>query len=135
MYSEQDLAIRLHEETGYSVTLSPIENVDQIAVNSSLPLIFVGHLGIKLKGQEEYANAYRELDNEEILITEINYLCQQDAWPQVRQNIKKDYFGWSPFPNDADFSSVFFMEAMKKGNSGSRVWWSEIIGLIVPRIS
>lgn len=136
MLSEQTLIDRLIEETGYNVSYSPGKQIDLINTNEILPRLYVGHLGIQLQHKEYlFSNGYVEYDNPEILLTEINYVCARGDWVDVRIAIRKAYTGYSPFPNDGNFSSMTFVDAVNKGETNNKVWWGEVIGLIMPRIS
>lgn len=136
MYNESVLIDLLASKTGYITSYSPGRQIDLISTNEELPRLYVGHLGIQLQHKDYlFSNGYAEYDNPEILLTEINYVCLRDNWADVRMNIRNAYTGFSPFPNDSDYSSLTFVEALSKGETNKKVWWSEVIGLIMPRIS
>lgn len=136
MYNEITLINRIKSLTGFNTTYSPGRQVDLISTNEELPRVYVGHLGIQLLNRQDlFSNGYTEYDNPEILLTEINYVCTRDTWADTRIAIRESYFGYSPFPNDSDYSSVTFVEAVLKGETSNKVWWSEVVGLVMPRIS
>lgn len=136
MYNERTLINRLQTETGYTVTYSPGRQVDLLSTNETLPRLYVGHLGIQLFDKNTlFSNGYVEYENPEILLTEVNYVCLRSNWAEVRTKIRAAYTGYSPFPDDADYSSITFVEAMIKGETNTKVWWNEVVGLVMPRIS
>lgn len=136
MYNESVLIDRFISETGYNTSYSPGRQVDLLSSNEALPRLYVGHLGIHLFDKNTlFSNGYVEYDNPEILLTEVNYVCLRSNWAEVRTKIRAAYTGFSPFPDDSDYSSVTFVEAMLKGETNTKVWWSEVIGLVMPRIS
>lgn len=100
------------------------------------PKIFVGHLGIQLQNKEDtVADGYHEIENSEVLLTAIQVLCLRKELATVRTNIKKAYSGKSPFLDDSDYSSLVFMEASVVAKTSDKIWWQEIVGLIMPRVS
>ena len=100
------------------------------------PRIFVGHLGIKLQNSEDiFANGFREIEVPEILMTSIQWLCKREDLATVRINIQAAYTGFSPFPVDEDYGSMGFLESTVIAKTNEKVWWSEIVGLVMPRIS
>jgi hypothetical protein len=136
MYNEAVLVARLADITGYTVTVSPGKQVDLINTTETLPRLYVGHLGIQLQDKSNlFANGYMELENQELLVSEINYVCARDTWADTRKAIRQAYTGWSPFENDSNYSSLTFVEAICKGETNKKVWWSEVVGLVMPRIS
>ncbi len=139
MFAETFLVDRLTTMTPYEVFISPGINIDYLGeAHDDIPKLYVGHLGIKLKSSridDMFANGYREIDNPEFLMTEINYVCLNSMWPEVRRRIKLAYQNWSPFLDESDYSSLVFIEAKKKGIMGERVWWNEVVGLVMPRIT
>jgi len=112
---------------------SDIDNIHKVVIQ---PLVYVGHVGIKRQFPEDFiADGYHELDNSEILITTIQFLCKRAALVETRANIKRAYEKQSPFPNDSNYSSIVFMEASVVAKTGVNVWWQEIVGTVMPRIS
>lgn len=104
--------------------------------NMTLPRIYVGHLAVKVERPGDwFADAYRENDNNLVLLSEINYICERNMLAEVYNNIRNAYQGWSPFPNDANYSSLTYGGSMFKGGTDQRVWWADTVGLIFPRIS
>jgi hypothetical protein len=136
VYNESVLVARLASETTYVVSVSPGKQVDLINTTEALPRLYVGHLGIQLQDKGNlFANGYMELENQELLVSEINYVCLRDNWAETRSNIRKAYTGWSPFEGDSNYSSLTFIEAVCKAETNKKVWWSEVVGLVMPRVS
>ncbi len=137
MFPESYLIDQIKSSTVYTdVTLAEDSVVDLIHQPLIEPRIFVGHLGIKLQFPDGvWANGYRELENNEMLLTSIQWICSREDLPTVRTAIKKAYTGFSPYPNDGNFSSLVFMEASVVAKTSTKAWWQEIVGLVMPRIS
>lgn len=137
MFGESYLIEQIKTATGYTdVTLAQENSTDPIHERLIAPRIQVGHLGIKPeRPQDIFANGYNELGNSEMLMTEIQILCERDELPTVRTAVKDAYVAFSPFPDDHDFSSLVFLEAKVVGVTGTKVRWSEIVGLVMPRVS
>jgi hypothetical protein len=137
VYNEITLMERIEAVTNYSIFYSPGRNIDLLNPAELLdkPRLYVGHIGIKrMRQQDFWSDGYTDLESDQILLTEINYICDRLQWKEVRENIRTAYLGWSPFPNNSDVSSVTFVEALFKGGTEDRVWWAEVVGLIYPKI-
>lgn len=137
MFDESYLISRIKQKTGYQdVSYAEDSDINLIHLDVTSPRIYVGHLGIKLQHPENlYANGYTELDNPEVLVTAIQFLCARSDLAKVRTKIKNAYIGYSPFPDDANYSSLVFLEASMVAKTSTKVWWSELIGLVMPRVS
>jgi len=137
MYAEQYLIDRIKEQTPYEdVQLAEDSAIDLIHQPLLAPRIFVGHLGIQLQFPEDrFANGYRELENQELLITAIQFICAREDLAEVRTNLKNAYTGYSPFEGDSNYSSLTFLEASMIGKTSTKSWWQELVGLVMPRIS
>lgn len=137
MYDESLLMNVIRTKTGYTVDYAEDSTIDLINVNTvSSPRVYVGHIGIKVEyPQHIYSNGYNELENPEILITSIQFICERSALATTRTNIANAYKGFTPFPNDGDYSSIVFMEGNMVAKTGTKVWWQEVVGLIFPRFS
>ncbi len=134
MYPEITLMNLIATATGYTVKYAEDSAIDLLGTTGTV--VYVGHLGIKLQYPEQlWANGYNELENPEILYTTIQYVCNRTDWHTVRANIAAAYQGFTPFPNDSDYSSMVFVEANVIAKSNTRIWAQEITGLIFPRIS
>jgi hypothetical protein len=137
MYDESLLMNVIRTNTGYSVEYAEDSTIDLINVNTvKTPRVYVGHIGIKLEyPQYVYANGYNELENPEILLTSIQFICERSSLAVVRTNIANAYKGFTPFAGDSDYSSLVFIEGNMVAKTGTKVWWQEVVGLIFPRIS
>lgn len=136
MYNEIDLINLIRERTGYETNYTEESNISLIHESSTKPKVFVGHVGIRLQHPEQmYADGYIEVDNPEVLMTEIQFLCLRTEFAKVRTDIVNAYKGYSPFLNDSNYSSLVFLEAATIAKTNSKIWFSEIIGLVMPRVS
>jgi len=136
MVSEQWFIDIIKENTPYKrVNFAEENNIDLLHDQNTTPRIFVGHRGIKLQYPETFfTDAYKGTDNQELLITEIQFICTRAELPTVRDNIKNAYTGKSPFPGDSSFSTINFMEASLVAKTTTKIYWSESVGLVMPRI-
>ena len=137
MMSEQYLIDLIKQKTPYTnVDFADDVGIDLINTPVNVPRIFVGTMGIKLQYPETFfADAYKEAENQELQVTSIQFICKRTDLPTVRSNIKSAYFGESPFPDDSDYSSLVFMEGNVIAKTGTKVWYMETIGLVMPRLS
>jgi hypothetical protein len=137
MYNEIDLINQISSVTGYKVSFAEDTNMDWNQ-DTSTPILTVGILQtsvILADHNDIYANAYREIESPELTVTTIQILCNRNELREVRENLKKSYTGYSPFPNDSNYSCMFFIKADMLGKTSTKVFWQELIGLISPRIS
>jgi hypothetical protein len=127
----------IRTKTGYTVDYAEDSTIDLINVNTvSSPRVYIGHIGIKVEyPQHIYSNGYNELENPEILLTSIQFICERNILATTRTNIANAYKGFTPFPNDGDYSSIVFIEGNMVAKTGTKVWWQEVVGLIFPRFS
>lgn len=137
MYNEILLIELIRDKTGYEVAYAPDQTIDLIGVNATdNPKVYVGHIGIKLQHPEYlWSNGYNELENPEILLTHIQFICRRDEFAEVRTAIAEAYRGFTPFPNDSNYSSMVFIEANVVAKTSSKLWISEVVGIIFPRFS
>lgn len=137
MFDESYLIQRIKDKTPYTkVDYADDSNIDLVHIDLLEPRIFIGHLGIKKQFPEDLvADGFHEIENREILLTAIQFLCQRDKLAEVRTNIKNAYHGFSPFPTDGDYSNLVFIEATMVAKTGNKAWWQEIVGLHMPQIA
>ena len=139
MYNESWLIGIIKDNTSpqyQDVSLAEETSADWVHEELITPKIAIGHVGIKLQYPESiWADAYSEHDNPEMLITAIQVMCLRSNYAEVRANIKQAYSFKSPFPDDSNYSSLVFLEANIVAKAGTKIWWSEIVGLVMPRIS
>jgi len=135
MFSEQALVTRIASQTGYTVKLADETQGDLITEDIVTPKVYVGHIGIHLQIPNNlWADGYQELDNPQLLLTEINFLCLRVDLATVRTNIYNAYSTFAPEPNDPSFSHLTLVNAQLIGRTGTKVWWKETVGMIFPRI-
>lgn len=137
MYDELYLINQIKTSTGFTdVDYADETLIDLIHQELTAPRVFVGHLGIKLQQPENmYANGYNELENPEVLVTGIQFICQRSALAATRIAIKAAYTAFSPFPSDGDYSSLVFLEASTVAKTSTKIIWQELVGLVMPRVS
>lgn len=137
MYEEQLLIDRIKTSTGYSVELAIDSAINEITENNNKETkIFVGHIGIQKQHKETiFANGYEELEDPQILVTEIRIVCLRSQLVTVRTAIASSYRGFSPFPFDSNFSSLAFIEAKLLSSYNNKVNWSEYVGMVFPKFS
>jgi len=137
MIEESWLVNLLKERTSYSnIVLADDVAIDLIHLSVDTPRIFVGTVGIKLQYPETFfADAYKELENQELQVFSVQFICKRSDLATVRNNIKIAYTGQSPFPLDSNYSSVAFMEASLVAKTSTKVWFQELLGVVMPRIS
>ncbi len=137
MYNEIELINLIKTKTGFDTDFAPDATVNLLsATTSSAPKVYIGHIGIKLQHPEQlWANGYNELENPEILLTHIQYVCERSSWAETRIAIANAYKGFTPFPFDSDYSSMVFVESSIVATTSTKIWASEVVGIIFPRIS
>ena len=139
MFSEQWLVDLIIAETGYfEVELAEDTGMDQFEEEITLgnPRVTVGHLGIGLqKSQDFIFDTFHEIDNAEVLTTEIKFLCLREELPQVRAAIKTAYTGKSPYPADEGYGTIGFLGGKVVAKTNTKIVWQETVGFIMPRIS
>jgi len=137
MFDEKVIIDIIKTNTPYKdVQYAEETSIDLIHQELAAPRVYVGHLGIKLQAPEDMqANGYNELDNQEILLTSILFICKRSELATVRNNIKAAYIKKSPYPDDSDYSSFMFLEASTVAKTSTKIIWQEIIGTLMPRVS
>ena len=136
MYDEKLLMDKIFEETGIPTSYTREATQDLLNNHEPVPRIYVGHIGIKLQYPEElFANGYSELENQELLVTTIQLICLRTELHIIRPKIKNAYTGFSPFANDANYSSIVFISADTVAATNKKIWWVETVGCVMPRIS
>lgn len=134
MYNEELLRSRIATITGYTTELSEESNIilPEVAVTS--PKIFVGHIGIRLREPGFlWADGYSEVENRQIILTNIQILCERSSLTTVRNNVRNAYKDYSPIAN-SEYSSIIFIEASLAAASRNNVWWIEQVGVVFPGI-
>lgn len=138
MFEEETLIQYLKDETGYDVKLTDQKQIDSLLGTENDLLeakIFVGHKSIRLQNPNElWSDGYEELQNPQILLTEINILCKRKHLVTVRTNIYRAYSKFDPVPQDSSFSRLTLVQADLALISGINVYWREIVGMVFPRI-
>lgn len=120
----------------YVIALSNENNFDQTSSGDDTVRVFFGHLGEHLKNPEGvWADAYREIDNECMIISELQVCCKRSSFITVINALKAAYKGWTPFPGDGNYSSMSFLKGAVATYTGDKIWWSEQVGIVTPRIS
>ena len=137
MMGEQYLIDLIKSKTSYTdVTLADESTVDLINTPLTTPRIMVGTIGVKLQYPETFfTDAYRGTENQELQVSSIQLICLRGDLVTVRQAIKDAYTGESPFTNDSNYSTLNFMEGNVVAKTGTKIWWQELIGLVMPRVS
>lgn len=137
MMTEEYLIDLIKTKTSYTdVSVADDSAADLINLPLSAPRIMVSTMGIKLQYPETFfTDAYKGTENQELQVSSIQFICFRTDLPTVRQAIKDAYTGESPFPLDSNYSSLNFMEGNVVAKTGTKVWFAELIGLVMPRIS
>jgi hypothetical protein len=138
MYPEELLIEVIKENTIYTnVSISEETDINIIAIpDALLPKIDVGHIGIKIENTADMsANAYDRIQNPQLLITQVKFICKRVDWVEVYNNIQAAVVGFTPYPNDATFGDLNFIEAFPITKAGDRVYWAIHYALQFPRIS
>ncbi len=137
MYDESLLIAHIASVTDFFVDYaedSTIDTIDPMSVTT--PRVYIGHIGIKPQSVADTAiNMYNGLENPSVLYTTIQFICERAELVSTRTAIAEAYAGFTPFINDSDFSSLFFVEGNMIVKTGTKVWWQEVVGLVFPRIS
>ena len=137
MYDESLLIQRITTQTGFIVNYAEDATIDMTDPSQvTTPRVYIGHIGIKPQNaQNTVTNMYEGLENPSILYTTIQFICERNSLTATRTAIANAYAGFTPFVNDSDYSSLFFVEGNMLTRVGTKVWWQEVVGLIFPRIS
>lgn len=134
MYDEELLRARIATQTGYSTELSLESNIDLTDEITSVPKIFVGHIGIRLREPGFlWADGYSEVENRQIILTNIQILCERSSLTTVRNNVRNAYKDYSPIAN-SEYSSIIFIEASVAAVTKNKIWWIEQVGVVFPGI-
>lgn len=138
MFEEQSLIQHLKNKTNYEVFLTDQKQIDSFLGNENDLLdakIFVGHKSIRLQNPNElWSDGYQELENPQVLLTEINILCKRNHLVTVRTNIYKAYTSFDPVPQDTSFSRLTLVQSDLAVINGINVFWREVVGMVFPRI-
>ena len=138
MYAESILINQIANATGYEVRYSEDKISDIYSVTSLHPLVWVGHVAVHLHDKSPagiFSDGYGDLENPELLLTNITFLCKRSELHSVRENIRDSYKNFSPFPEDANKSNIIFIEASVLAKSSTNIYWQETVGYIFPRIN
>lgn len=143
MFEESLLINQIQTVTGYSTDYAEENTLQQIyetleVSNVPAPKVYVGHTWIKTHGlsiNEIYFNGFRELDNEQILITAVQFICRRQDFITVRTNIFNACSGFNPFPLQGDYSLLGFLESERVAAAGKKIWWKDYFGFSFPRLS
>lgn len=137
MFEEKLLIDRIKSLTGYDTQLAIDAAINAVTeANDKTIKVFVGHIGIHVQHKEYiYANGYNELENPQVLLTEIRIVCPRSELVTVRTNVANAYKNFSPFPFDSNYSSLVFMEAKLLSSTNNKINWSEYVGLVFPRFT
>lgn len=139
MYNESWLIDIIKDNTSpqyQDVNLAEETAADWIHEELITPKITIGHLGIKLQFPESiWADAFSERDNQEMLLTAIQVMCLRKDYAEVRTNIKQAYSFKTPFPSDANYSNLAFVEHSVVAKTGAKVHFQEVVGLVFPQIA
>lgn len=134
MYDEELLRSRIATQTGYTVTLSQEQSIDLSTTNLSSPRISVGHIGVRLKNPSYlWSDGYSEVENRQVILTNIHILCQRASLTAIRNAVYAAYQNYSPIDN-AEYSSVIFIEANVEAVSGNNIHWVEQVGVVYPPV-
>lgn len=128
---------KVKEGTGYTdVALASETTMDLIHDGNIDPKVTLGHEEIRLEFAESlFANLYNEIENHEILITAVHVICPRTGWIDVRKLIRDSLQGESPFPLDSDYSSVGTAGCSVVAKTNTKIWFTELFALVMPRIS
>ena len=138
MYNEQLLIDCLVANTNYTnIELSSENDINVISYPATmLPKIDVGHIAIKIENTADLsANFYDKIQNPQVLLTQVKFLCLRSDLVDVYTNIQAAVEGFTPFPKDATFGDLNFIEAFPITVSGDRCYWAIHYALQFPRIS
>jgi len=138
MFEEQTLIEFLKARTDYDVSLTDQKQIDSLLGTENDLLkakVFIGHKSIRLQNPNElWSDGYQELENPQVLLTEINILCKRSHLVTVRTNIYKAYTSFDPVPQDTSFSRLTLVQSDLALISGINVFWREVVVMVFPRI-
>ena len=139
MYPELTLINQIKTSTGYvNVNYSEDHNLDIYQAVVTQPFVWVGHIAVHLHDKSPeglFSDGYADLDNPELLLTNITFLAKREDFITVRTNIRNAYKHFSPYPTDTNVSNIFFIEGNVLAKSNSNIYWQETVGYIFPRIN
>lgn len=143
MFEESALISHIISETGYSCVLAKENNIhdnyESLTDNDlAKPKVYVGHAMIKTHGlslNDIYANSFREIPNEKILITAVQFICLRSDFVTVETAISNACSGWNPFPLEGDYGTLIYIESEPVKPVGNKVWWRSYYGMIFPRFT
>lgn len=134
MYNEELLRARIATQTGYTTELSLESNIDLTEETLTVPKVFVGHIGIRLKEPGFlWADGYSEVENRQIILSNIQILCERSSLTTVRNAVRAAYKDYSPIAN-SEYSSIIFIEASVAAVTKNKIWWIEQVGVVFPGI-
>jgi hypothetical protein len=138
MYQEELLIDYIKAHSSFTRVEVAEENMIDLAATpvSTLPKIYVGHVKTVIENTSDMtANGYDEIANPQLLVTQIQLLCERSALPQVYKELQDSVKDFTPFPNDGVYGNISFLQAEMAAKTGNRVWWNLYYTLQFPRIS
>lgn len=135
MYEESLLISHIASATGYKTGYAQAKVADQTDTREDAIRVYIGHVSQKVHQPEAYPDAYRELDNDFMLITQVQLWCKRTELVSAWNNLQAALKGWSPFPDNGNFSSLTFLEANSEATAADKIVWVAYYGLIIPRIA
>ena len=127
----------LLDNTPYTdISLADEVALDLIHHGGVEPKIAIGHEEIRLQQAESlFSNLFQEIENEELLLTSISVICPRAGWVDVRNIVKQGYIGHSPFPLDSSYSCLGTAGCTVVAKTNTKIRFTELIALVMPRIS
>jgi hypothetical protein len=136
VFEESLLISQIATATGYTVGYSVELNMDVTQLSGTLPLVYVGHLGIRPHNPNfeiQAASGFAALESEVILHTGITFCSTRANFVTNYNAIKAAYTDYSPI-GDPNVSSMIFIEGSVIAATNTHIWYREIVGVIFPRI-
>lgn len=138
MYDESDIVTAILNGTSFTnvKVAGELKSVNSQATSSpqTLPEIAVHHLGFTpANSHQVLESAYGRLDTHTLIDTEIQVACAISDQTSVINELRDALVDFSPFPAEADFSSLFLQQATKVAIQGDIVWWRIIVALAGPK--
>lgn len=135
MYDEQILVNHLRNETGFKVYLSTEKQIDIVTEEITVPKLYVGHVGVHLENPTSlWSDGYKEEENSQVLLTEIQVLCLRNDLSRVRNAVYAAYVKFDAEPDNPSSSLLSFVNAKVLGRTGTKIWWLETVAMVFPRL-
>jgi hypothetical protein len=138
LFDLQGVIDRISTTTGYSVELGSAMATDQTDTMEDATRVYVTHINqtpLLNNAFDIVEDGYRELIVPMQVRIQVQLHCKLIDLVTTWNSVEASLQNYSPFPEDAYFSCLSFIEANAVAFAEDKVMWVAYYNLIVPRIS